>query len=121
MEGVMHRYEDLKVYQKSLEYARNVRECSQQFPKHELYCLTSQFRRAADSIVLNIVEGAGNYSDREFRRFLTYAIRSGFECKGCIDIALINGFIKDSDSEKLKNEASEIIAMLDGLYKHLHD
>ena len=49
------------------------------FPsKDELYSLTSQFKRAADSIVLNITEGAGNYSDKEFARFLTYSVRSGF-------------------------------------------
>jgi four helix bundle protein len=116
----MHRYEDLLVYQKSLVYTRSVRECSQQFPKNELYCLTSQFRRAADSIVLNIVEGAGNYSDQEFSRFLTYSIRSGFECKGCIDIACINGFIPENEKIKLKNDVGEIIAMLDGLHKHFH-
>ena len=66
------------------------------FPKDELYSLTSQFKRAADSIVLNIAEGAGNYSDKEFARFLTYSVRSGFECKGCVDIASINGYINES-------------------------
>lgn len=116
----MHKYEDLKVYHKSLEYTRVVRECTQRFPKDELYILTSQFRRAADSIVLNIAEGAGNFSSNEFGRFLSYSIRSGFECKGCIDIATINGFIPTEKNEILKNNVNEIVAMLNGLYHHYH-
>ncbi|MBU1297762.1 MAG: four helix bundle protein [Bacteroidetes bacterium] len=78
------------------------------FPKEELYGLTSQFRRAADSIVLNIAEGSGCTSKKEFSQFLGYSIRSGFECIGCLDIALENKFINE-----------EIIAMLDGLQKSL--
>ncbi|MFA6541607.1 MAG: four helix bundle protein [Bacteroidota bacterium] len=116
----MHKYEELKVYQKGLTYSKNVRTGTKQFPKEELYALTSQFRRAADSIVLNIAEGAGNYSDKEFARFLTYSIRSGFECKGCIDVALINEYLNEEQGRLLKNDVNEIIAMLDGLYKKVN-
>lgn len=115
----MHRYENLSVYQKSLVFTRTVRECTRQFPKEELYNLTSQFRRAADSITLNIAEGGGNMSEKEFARFLTYSIRSGCECKGCIDIAEINGYINEEKKITLRNDANEIIAMLDGLHKSL--
>ena len=113
----MHKYEDLKVYSKALIYTKTVRDITRDFPKEELYNLTSQYRRAADSIVLNIAEGAGNYSDNEFARFLTYSVRSGCECKGCIDIATINGYINEKIKQELKNEANEIVAMLDGLHK----
>lgn len=113
----MHKYEDLKVYQKALQYSRLVRITTKQFPKDELYSLTSQFRRAADSIVLNIAEGAGNYSDKEFTRFLTYSIRSGFECKGCIDIGSMNEYLTNDNAKQLKNDVNEIIAMLDSLYQ----
>ncbi len=113
----MHKYEDLIVYNKALLYTKSVRDCTRSFPKEELYSLTSQFRRAADSIVLNIVEGAGDYSNKEFGRFLTYSIRSGFECKGCVDIALINEFINEDQAKQLKNDANEIIAMADSLHR----
>ncbi len=116
----MHKYEDLKVYQKALVYTTIVRSASKDFPKDELYSLTSQFKRAADSIVLNIAEGAGNYSDKEFARFLTYSVRSGFECKGCVDIAFINGYINEKIKQHLLDDVNEIIAMLDGLYKSLN-
>ncbi|MEW5798357.1 MAG: four helix bundle protein [Bacteroidota bacterium] len=83
----MHKYEDLNVYKKALVYTRTVRTSTKAFPKEELYSLTSQFRRAADSIVLNISEGAGNYSDKEFARFFDllnpFWIRMQRMCRYC--------------------------------------
>lgn len=97
----------------------SVRQTVKKFPKDELFGLTSQFKRAADSIVLNIAEGAGNSSKKEFARFLDYSIRSGFECIGCLDIALANDFIDQSLYQKLTEQVNEIIAMLYGLQKSL--
>jgi four helix bundle protein len=70
------------------------------FPRDELFGLISQFKRAADSIVLNIAEGAGNSSNKEFIHFLDYSIRSSFECKGCLDIARENKYIDQADYQK---------------------
>jgi four helix bundle protein len=84
-----------------------------------LYSLSSQFRRAADSIVLNIAEGSGSNSNKEFQMFLNYATRSGFECRGCFDIALENGYITKEICNDSLNSLNEIIAMLDGLQKAL--
>jgi four helix bundle protein len=113
----MHKLRDLKVYQKSLAFTKLVRKTTNGFPKQELFGLTSQFTRAADSIVLNIAEGSGNSSNKEFARFLDYAVRSGFECLGCADIALDNGFINQAEYKNLVEGSNEIIAMLDGLRK----
>jgi four helix bundle protein len=115
----MNKFKDLKVYQKALKFTKLVRRTIRTFSKEELFGLTSQFRRAADSIVLNIAEGAGNSSKKEFARFLDYSIRSGFECIGCLDIALENELIKEITYQKLLNDVNEIIAMLDGLQKSL--
>ena len=71
----MHRFKELDVYRKALTFTRTVRETTRKFPKDELFGLTSQFRRAADSIVLNIAEGAGSSSKKEFAKFLDYSIR----------------------------------------------
>ena len=86
--GAMNKFRDLVVYAKSLTLTKLVRERATHFPRSEQFGLTVQFRRAVDSIVLNIAEGAGNSSNREFDRFLDFSIRSGFECLGCCDIAL---------------------------------
>ena len=99
----MHNLEELQVYHKALIFTKVVRKIVKVFPKDELFGLISQFKRAADSIVLNIAEGAGNSSNKEFIHFLDYSIRSSFECKGCLDIALENCI------EKLKGEQKKCI------------
>jgi four helix bundle protein len=115
----MHNLGELQVYHKALSYTKDVRRVIKSFPKDELFGLNSQFKRAADSIVLNIAEGAGNSSNKEFVHFLDYSIRSSFECKGCIDIALENKFINQTDYQMMLAETNELIAMLYGLQKHL--
>ncbi len=115
----MHRLRELKVYRKALSLTREVRTVMKNFPRDELFGLTAQFKRAVDSIALNIAEGAGNASNKEFNRFLSYAIRSGFECLGCLDIAAENGFIVETVHKPTAASVNEIIAMLHGLQKTL--
>lgn len=58
MKSLYHfKFEDLQVYQKAMDFGEVANELALNFPKHELYALSSQFRRAADSIALNISEG----------------------------------------------------------------
>ena len=61
----MHRFHELEVYKKAIKFTRTARDVTKSFPRQELFMLTSQFVRAADSIALNIAEGAGNTSSRE--------------------------------------------------------
>ena len=113
----MNKFKDLSVYQKALELTKSIRSKTASFPKTEMFGLTAQFRRAGDSIVLNIAEGAGDTSPREFARFLVIAIRSGFECLACCDIAVTNEYMRREDHSMLSDRINEIIAMLNGLRK----
>jgi four helix bundle protein len=113
----MHNFRKLQVYQKGLLLSMDVRKVTNDFPKRELFSLTSQFQRAVDSIVLNIAEGAGNRSNKEFAKFLDYAIRSAHECIGCIDIALINKYTTGQQHKYLFKQIDEIIAMLIGFQR----
>jgi four helix bundle protein len=90
---------------------------TKKFPKEEMFVLSSQFRRASDSIILNIAEGSGNSSKKEFAHFLDYSIRSGYECIGCLDIALELEYISTNVHQELFRQVDEIIAMLVGLQK----
>jgi len=102
-----------------LKFTKKVRETTRKFPKDELFSLTSQYRRAADSVVLNISEGAGNRSNREFAKFLDYAIRSAHECIGCDDIALESEYISEKVHNEVFQQVDEIIAMLIGFQRKL--
>ncbi len=74
----MHNYRQLKVWQRSLAFALRVyREAAEHFPADERFGLTSQICRAAGSIPMNIAEGSGNSSNKEFCRYLDMAKRSG--------------------------------------------
>ena len=81
------KFEKLIVWQKSLDLTALVHEISLKFPKDELYILTSQIKRAADSITLNIAEGSTGQTTPEFKRFLSIAMRSNIEVVSCIHIA----------------------------------
>lgn len=72
-------FRELKVWQRSHELTLAIYRGTASFPKHELYGLTSQIRRAAVSVAANIAEGCGRGSDAEFARFLQMAMGSACE------------------------------------------
>lgn len=70
------KFEKLTIWQDSMSYGEKIFEISKIFPKDEMFNLTSQIRRASDSIALNISEGNILQSNSEFKRFLGFSIRS---------------------------------------------
>lgn len=89
------------------------------FPKEELYVLSSQIKRAADSISLNIAEGSTGQTNPEFKRFLSIALRSDVEVVGCIYLAKRRNIISDYDFDKIYNACEEILVMINALKKSL--
>ena len=83
----MHEFRELKVWQRAMDFATEIYRVSAGFPRSEQFGLTSQIRRAATSIPLNIAEGAGAGSNAEFRQFLSYALRSTYEVMTALEIA----------------------------------
>ena len=72
----MQDYHQLDIWQRAMEFAVRIYEFSAALPDAERFGLTTQLRRAAASVPLNIAEGAGCSSNPEFARFLGYAYRS---------------------------------------------
>jgi four helix bundle protein len=66
-------YKDLRVWKQSVDLALEIYRHTQNFPKNELYGLTSQLRRAAVSVPSNIAEGKGRSSDKELILFLHHS------------------------------------------------
>jgi len=115
----MHDFRKLDVYKRALLFTKRVRRVTSKFPREEVFGLTSQFRRASDSIVLNLAEGAGCSSRKEFAKFVGYSTRSGYECGGCEDIAVELEYVSTDEYEKLLDETNQIVAMLIGLQRSL--
>ncbi len=111
-------FENLKVYQKALEYVDFVYEITKDFPKEELFSLTDQFKRASISICLNIAEGSGA-SKIEFNRFLKIARRSVRECVSITEIAYRQKFISDKFQKQSRSFCLELSKMINGLIKSL--
>ena len=66
--GRMHKLGELEVYRKAVVLAKSVRDFTKRWPMDEMFGLSMQFRRAADSIALNTAEGAGTSSRTDFSK-----------------------------------------------------
>ena len=74
-------FQDLRIWQDAMDLTEQIYRATADFPRHELYGLTSQLRRAAVSVPSNIAEGKGHRSDPEFVRFLFHARGLFSRCK----------------------------------------
>lgn len=89
------------------------------YPRHEQFGLIDQIRRAAVAVPLNIAEGSGSGSDKEFARFLRIAQRSLYEVITAIEIAIQLKYGAKESNRLLISQADELGAMLSGLIKRL--
>jgi len=108
----MHQYKELKVWQKSIDFAVDLYQSTRTFPKEELYGMTSQLNRAVVSIGSNIAEEAGRNSDKEFSQFLSYSYGSICEVDTQLIIARRLRFIDEEKFENLNGKLQEIQKML---------
>ncbi len=113
------KFEKLIVWQKAVDVSFNIDKLTKTFPKDELFILSAQIKRAADSISLNIAEGSTGQSNAEFNKFLGYALRSNIEVVGCLYLAQKRNLIQPDDFTKLYQQCEEILVMLNSLRKTL--
>jgi four helix bundle protein len=99
-------FKDLRVWQDAIKLAVAVYGVTEKFPKHELYGLTSQIRRAAVSVASNIAEGKGHRSNREFCNFLFHARGSLLELQTQLIIARELKYLPQTDAEALLAQAA---------------
>lgn len=93
----MYKFEQLEVYQLSLDYIDQVYTVAEKLPRNETYNLGSQITRAATSIALNIAEGSTGQSDPEQGRFLSMAIRSLLETVACQHIIERRAYLNEHE------------------------
>lgn len=107
----MHRYKELKLWQKSIELVSEIYKLTATSLEHEKFNLTSLINRAAVSIPSNIAEGAGRNSDKEFLRFLAIAHGSTYELDTQLIISNNLGYITVGELELLSEKISELQKM----------
>lgn len=91
------KFEKLIIWQKSMDFGESIHLLSGKFPKDEIYNLTSQIRRAADSIALNISEGSIGQTNLEFKKIVGYSIRSLAEVVTCLYKAKRREYITENE------------------------
>jgi len=115
----MHNFKELKIWQESRMFTKDIYVLTRKFPSEELFVLTSQMRRASISISSNIAEGSGRATDKDFCRFFDMATGSAFE----LESQLFVGFDLEYYSEQLLNiyleKIQEIQKMIIQFKKHL--
>lgn len=112
-------FENLRVWQKSLELSNKIDKLTKSFPKDELFILTAQIKRAADSVNLNIAEGSTGQSKAEFKRFLGISLRSAIEVISCLYIGKERNLIDQNNFTIFYKEYEELIILIQALRKSL--
>jgi four helix bundle protein len=118
---VARSYRELVVWQKAKTLAVAVYRATEKFPKHDLYGLTSQIRRAAVSVPSNIAEGQGRLRPAEFRHFLGQARGSLLELDTQISIARDLNYLDDADYATLDAQIYAVLGLLNRLLDSLRE
>src|SRR5579871_1582895 len=114
-------YRELLVWQKAKTLAVSVYRSTEQFPRSEIYGLTSQTRRASVSVASNIAEGQGRLTSGEFRHFLGQARGSLLELDTQLDIALDLRYLDQSEQQTLAREIYQVLGLLNRLIDSLRE
>ena len=115
----MRDFRELKVWEKSHLLTLAIYKATAEFPREELYGLTSQIRRSTASIPANIAEGCGRNGKKEFARFLQIAFGSASETDYHLLLARDLNFLKQDAHAKLSNDLHEIMRMLSAFLQKL--
>ena len=108
-------HEKLRVYQQSLKCLTWVQETLDQIPKN--IAVYTHLDRASTSILLNIAEGNGKFTEKDRCRFFDIARGSALECAACLDVLVAKGILSRTDIQEGKDTLSAIVSMLIGLIR----
>ena len=114
-----YRFRDLEVWQLGMKIVHEAYALIKKFPSDERFGLADQFRRAAVSIVLNIVEGSGQPTNKGFIVYIFRSRASLLECVACLDIALQEKFVTEKDAATLSVLLQEEYFKLTALAKSI--
>jgi four helix bundle protein len=115
----MQDFRELKVWKKSHELTLSVYRLTANFPRAEVYGLTSQLRRSSSSIPANLAEGRGRGGDAEFARYCSIAMGSATETEYHLLLAKDLNLIKPEEYKRVAEQTTEVKRMLTALLQKL--
>lgn len=111
----MATFEDLRVFQRAVQLMVEVYSATETFPRHELYGMTAQIRKASCSVVSHVAEGQGRLTFGEWRQMLSQARGSLYEVQAQVIAARALKFLDDASAEHLKKHIRLTARELTGL------
>lgn len=115
----MRNYQTLDAWKISMELVKEIYLVTKEFPKEELYGLTSQIRRAAISIPSNIAEGMGRQYKKDNIQFQHIARGSVYELETLLHIDVMVGILNGEIFSRISSQLDHTIKVLSGLIKYL--
>ncbi|QGY43639.1 four helix bundle protein [Maribellus comscasis] len=106
------KFEKLVVWKDAMKLGEQINTLTDNFPPKEIYNLSSQIRRAADSVALNISEGSIGQSNPEQKRFVGYSIRSLAEVVTCLYKAKMREYISNEEFQSYYDSSFKLMNML---------
>ena len=113
------KFEKLNIWQKAMDFGEEINILIDKFPEKEKFNLSSQIRRASDSIALNISEGSIGQSNPEQKKFIGYSIRSLAEVVTCLYKAKRRNYIPEDKFDTLYNEAFHLMNMMNAFRNNI--
>lgn len=113
------KFEKLEVWKDSMNLSDEIDKMTESFPKKEIFNLSSQIRRAADSVSLNIAEGSTGTSNAEQSRFINISIRSCNEVVCCLYKSVRRKYITDSSFKSFYDQYDRLVARLQAFINSL--
>ena len=113
------KFEKLLIWQKAMDFGEDINKAAYKFPKEEIYNLSSQIRRAVDSIALNISEGSIGQTNPEQKKFIGYSIRSLAEVVTCLHKAKRRKYISEKEFAGYYKDCFNIMNMMIAFRKNM--
>jgi len=118
---MINKFEKLDAWKYSKDLAVDVYKITDNYPKLEIFSLTSQTNRACVSIPANVAEGCSRSSNKDFSHFLEISLGSAFELKTLIEIAFERGYFDSSVKDIIDEKITKCIMLIFGLKRSLNE
>ena len=115
----MGDFKDLRAWREAKAFVVSSHRAIAKLPPHERFLLGDQWRRAAQSVALNIAEGASRTGPRQFRRYLDIALGSLNELEAILEIAGALGYLTEPELVDLRTSRTNCARMVYGLLRKM--